>query len=269
MRAFLAEHQEAGAQDALEAAISAAILEQNTDQGLCSADEPGFSCESHVILLKSSAGRAGGPVDTVTVYLMALYQVYSFPGGVIQEVGGSHIPAALTFAADGAGGCRLVEYWMPRDGSYYVPDLRKRFPAEIAEDALDTQKYILSQKQDCYAQAVESGRVDTDTAIKGLMDIILSSPAASSAPMDHIEAHPVEYWELAYYGDSTLEYCFGEFLKGGQTDLRGGIFQAVMDRLLEEERISGETASGQVYFDAWRAETEKAYMEHGEAYMRT
>ena len=36
-----------------------------------------------------------------------------------------------------------------------MPDIRDKFPDEIEEEALDTQKYIDTQLQECYAQAEE------------------------------------------------------------------------------------------------------------------
>jgi len=76
----------------------------------------------------------------------------------------SHIAVAITFeVVDGK--YVLKEYWTPRDGSYYVQDIRDKFPDEIEDEALDTQKYILAQKQECYDQAVRYGGVDTYSAV--------------------------------------------------------------------------------------------------------
>ena len=54
---------------------------------------------------------------------------------------------AITFEVVG-GKYVLKEYWTPRDGSYYVQDIRDKFPDEVEDEALDTQKYILAQKQE-------------------------------------------------------------------------------------------------------------------------
>ena len=45
----------------------------------------------------------------------------------------------------------MTDFWVPRDGSYYVSDIRDKFPDEIEEDALDTQKYVVAQIQECYS----------------------------------------------------------------------------------------------------------------------
>ena len=119
--------------------------------------------------------------------------------------------------------------WEPRDGSYYAQDIREKFPAHIVEDGMDSQKFILQQTQECYAQAIDyvqsiaPAGLDTDKVIGSLIETICSGPALSSNPGDYIEEHPIEFRELTYYGRYTLKYCFTEFLKGGQTDLRGHI----------------------------------------------
>ena len=62
-----------------------------------------------------------------------------------------------------------------------------------------------------------------DGRITQLLEIIGSSPLHSSNPGDYIDEHNGEYRELLNYGEYTLKYCFTEFLRGGQTDLRGHI----------------------------------------------
>ncbi len=251
--------------DPLEVAVSTAIMDHNKN-GYHAGD---FACESHVILASEGGGSvSSGKIETVTVYAMVLYQEYGFSGATFHEVSGSHIPAVLTFDVSEDGTYTLTEYWTPRDGSYYAPDIREKFPAGSVEDALDTQKYILVQKQNCYTQAVEYGQVDTDAVIGQLLDVITSSPASSSNPGDYIDAHPIEYRELTYYGDYTLRYVFSAFLSGGQTDLRGHIMRSVMDDLIGGEALKLEANNGQEYFYAWREHVERIYAQNDAAYMR-
>jgi len=251
--------------DPLDAAVSAAIMDHNKN-GYHAGD---FACESHVILASEGGGPASsGKIETVTVYAMVLYQEYGFSGATFHEVSGSHIPTVLTFDIGEDGTYTLTEYWIPRDGSYYAPDIREKFPAGSVEDALDTQKYILAQKQNCYAQAMEYGKVDTDAVIGQLLDVITSSPASSSNPGDYIDAHLIEYRELTYYGDYTLKYVFSEFLKGGQTDLRGHIMRSIMDDLIGGEALGLEADTGQEYFEAWRAHVEGVYAQNDATYMQ-
>ena len=62
------------------------------------------------------------------------------------------MPVVITFeVADNT--YTVTDFWVPRDGSYYVSDIRDKFPDEIEEDALDTQKYVVAQIQECYSRA--------------------------------------------------------------------------------------------------------------------
>lgn len=156
----------------------------------------------------------------------------------------------------------MKEYWIPRDGSYYAADIREKFPDDIEDEALDTQKYVLAQIQDCYDQAVQYGGVDTDSAIEHLFEVIESSPAASSGPGDYIGAHPIEYRELTFYGNYTLQYIFSRFLEGGQTGLRGHLMKAALDELAPKAQLNLDAATGQEYFDAWKASAVRVGEQH-------
>ena len=104
----------------------------------------------------------------------------------------------------------------PRDGSYYAQDIREKFPAHIAKDSMDSQKFILQQTQECYAQAIASTGLDTNKVIGSLIETICSGPALYSSSQNYIR-------ELTYYGRYTLKYCFARFEEGGETGLDGQI----------------------------------------------
>jgi len=252
--------------DPLEVALTRAILEQGTNF----YSDSDFTCESHITLATEAVGPAesGDKIETITVYTMVLIQKYNYTDNGLSEVGGSHIPTAITFDADETGKYTLKEYWIPRDGSYYAPDIRAKFPPDTWQDALDTQKYILAQIQNCYAQAIEHKGLDTVPIIENLFETIMSSPAASSNVDDYIDAHRLVYRELTYYGDYTLRYIFSEFLKGGQTGLKGQIMRAVMDDLIGDEKLTVTAGNGQEYFDAWRKHVEQKLLSLGEDAMR-
>ena len=247
----------------LDAAIRSAIIEINKPQ----APDGLYHCASFVTLSTQelSATPPVGSTDHtgwVTVYGIALHQSFSFSGGALRDAGGSHIPVAITFDVHN-GKYSLKEYWQPGDGSYYVSDIRNKFPDEIEEDALDTQKYIRAQIQNCYAQAIEFSGIDTTAAMEQLFEIIESSPLHSSNPGDYINEHSIEYRELTYYGQYTLRYCFEQFLKGGQTGLRGHLMRAVIDDIAPESRLQIQTMTGQEYFDEWKAAAIQLSEQHG------
>lgn len=229
-----------------QTAIHQAILEHNR-----SADQTGFvSCASFAEL--ACIVVDGSDFSEYIHYGWALYEEYKITDNGLEATTGSHVPVAITFREDPSGTLTLEEYWEPRDGSYYAQDIREKFPAHIVEDGMDSQKFILQQTQECYAQAIASTGLDTEKVIGALIETICSSPAQSSSWWNYIEEHPIEYRELTYYGRYTLKYCFTEFLKGGQTDLRGHIMRAAMDDIAPEARLKLYVETGQEYFDAWK-----------------
>lgn len=244
-------------EDLLTEAIYDAILEHNKPAGSAGL----YHCASFILLdqeMLSIDSEPPTPTE-VTVYGFALYQAYEYSGAAFREALGSHIPVAITFDIR-EDAYVLREYWEPREGSYYVKDIRDTFPDTIAEDAIDTQKYILAQKQDCYAQAVEHGNVDTDSVMEQLFEVIESSPAQASDPGDYIREHSMEYRELSYYGQYTLCYCFEQFLRGGQTGLHGHVMaSACRDIMLawgEAYLFDREPGTGQEWFDAFKSNVE-------------
>ena len=149
-------------------------------------------------------------------YGWALYEEYRVTDNGLKTVRGSHIPVAITLREDPSGTLTLEEYWKPRDGSYYAQDIREKFPAHIAKDSMDSQKFILQQTQECYAQAIASTGLDTNKVIGSLIETICSGPALYSSSQNYIR-------ELTYYGRYTLKYCFARFEEGGETGLDGQI----------------------------------------------
>ena len=111
------------------------------------------------------------------------------------------------------------------------------------EDALDSQKYIMAQKRDCYEQAVSYANVnanvsmDVDAVISGLLDKICSSPMESSNPKDYVADHPIEYRELKYYGGYTQAYCEKHLYGMGLEDngpAEMGLRERIMEMILGE-----------------------------------
>ena len=102
--------------------------------------------ESHAILAQDDND------GMLTVYLLVLQETYSVDGETLTLENGSYVPTAITFSTSTSGGSPL-EYWEPSDGSY-SGDIRAKFPADVAEEALNDQDYIEDLKAACYQQAV-------------------------------------------------------------------------------------------------------------------
>lgn len=211
--------------DPLEAAVTAAIFQrsepvfENT-----TVRTAAFQCfDQQELAFDSDPPQP----NQLTLYGNALYLGFSVEDGILHQTEGSNIPVAITFSCEEEG-YELVEYWQPGDGTDYAPDIRAKFPAEAAKLALGDQPYLLEQFQLCYAQAVEESGVDPDVAIEAYLQELASEPSTSSNPQDYLEANPVAYRELTYYGAYTVAYCTAQ---GDRSDLMGQLMQILLDEL--------------------------------------
>ena len=173
-----------------------------------------FCCESHVILANEEGTRAhpvtGNDLRTMHYYLVVLYQEYLFTEDGIVDEGGARIPTVITLEENADGSWSVLNYWEPRDGSYYVEDIRTVFPADCVDEALDNHgDYVIPMKQDCYAQAIEYAKIDSDVKmdVDAVISDLIDSVCADAENPAHPGIHPIEYWELLYYGDYTRDYC--------------------------------------------------------------
>ncbi len=234
----------------LEDAVSKAIIDSNGNPQSGAI----IRAESHFIAHTEEKDHQ------VTVYLQVYESsYYGYKGSLYQE-SGSNIPTALTFTVTETGEYVLEEYWIPRDGSYYVPDLKDKFPKEALEALDAAHEEIQKLGQQCIDKAEKlferSGGLEL--RIEELMNTIQSSPGTSSDPQDYIKAHDAEYQELLGYGAYSLDYCFSEFLLGDQTDLRGKIMEEVCVGIIcgwGFGRTDVYYNTGQDWFDAFREST--------------
>ena len=233
-------------------AIYAAILEANNAPR---PEREHFPCCDFVLLAREQEApeNESAPSSQVTFYGWAMYEEYRILETGLEDRAGSHLPLALTFELDEAGGYHLKEYWRPRDGSYFAPDVREKFPASCAEEGIDSQKYVWQQIQSCYRQAVEFAGLDTDAVIESLLEEICSAPGTSSNPQDYIDSHALEYRELLYYREYTLRHCFGLFQQGGETGLKGQIMARACEEILQSKGripLDADTSeTGQLWYD--------------------
>ncbi len=238
-----------------EVTIANAIMEYNIPRHEGGYD---FACCSFLPLETMSATPVVGSTGhVITYYGWSMYMTCNFSEKGIEERGGSHIPVALTFLLD-ENGYTLQEYWRPRDGSYYNSDIQEVFPSHIAKEAIDSQKYGMQQMQDCYAQAVVYGHLDTDIIIENLLrEVCSNTSVASSNPQDYIDAHSLTYRELCYYGDFTVQYCMERFEQGSETGLEGHIMARLCEELLDiKGKIPADAkavSTGQEWYDALKA----------------
>ena len=236
--------------ETLDDAIRNAILEHNGSQrydGMCQT--------ASFVTLHEETTTAADPdepmrlIETGTVYGIAYYQVYRLEDGLLVAEGGSHVPVVMTFRYS-FGEFILTEYWEPRDGSYYDDDIKAKFSKSVWPD---TQTYILKQKIESYDQALEYYQLDRAVLIDTLITALCEAQRFFDSPEALIASNDLDLQMLVYYSRSTLEYCFGEFMNGGQTDLRGQIMALVCQSVLRSwgENPGDTDLTGQAWFDSY------------------
>ena len=254
--------------ESLEEAITRAILDHNYSPRY----EGMLQVASFVQLSSGSVGLASPEsdmklIEKATVYGLAFHQVFRLEDGVLVEEGGSHIPVVLTFSYDASNGFTLTEYWEPRDGSYYVKDLKAKFNGRPWPD---TQKYVQQQMLDNYLQAMEHFEVGTDVLINTLLDSVRAK-AQFTLLENLIESEDADVQILLHYRNETLQYCFSEFLKGNQTDARADVMDAICKKIISEwgEQLllidSNPPMTAQEWFDFYYAQA----LQHLEEYDHT
>lgn len=125
-----------------------AVAEHNRS----SHSEGWFIATDYDVLLVSESG------SETTVYAWVLYEEYSFDGRDVKLETSSHIPTAITFDTSAndndSSTYDVIEYWKPRDGSYYADDIRARFPWPIRGKALDAAR-SKAKSENCLQAARE------------------------------------------------------------------------------------------------------------------
>ncbi len=135
----------------LNAAISAVLREQYR-----SKDPDGLIHVQSYYLLADETTEAGseGGFGERTVYLIVYHMIYRM-GEKPEELEGGFVPAVITFSADKDGAYSLKVYWTPGEGANYESDIRARFPAAAAEEALRIERYADYLKKDNWNQLTE------------------------------------------------------------------------------------------------------------------
>ena len=126
----------------LEDAVTRAIIEENM------GGDGDVTVEAHTTLLTEEHD------GEITVYTVAMAINASLVDGNVVNEGGSDMPVAITFET-GGGDYVVTEYWTPQDGSMYEESIREKFPSSIADEAMDTQRYVDELSMKCLEAANE------------------------------------------------------------------------------------------------------------------
>ncbi|MBE6552463.1 MAG: hypothetical protein E7665_10080 [Ruminococcaceae bacterium] len=107
-----------------------------------------------------------------------------------------------------------------------------------------------------------------EKAIAFLLDKMVKSAGNKNAD-EVIAEYKSEYNAITSFWDGrSLRYIFSEFLKGGQTGLRGEIMKrAMLDILKEDEIIKYASKNGQDYFDVWLKQAKSVASQHNKKWL--
>ncbi len=137
--------------DELDAYLTHVILEQNYHK---EHTDDVYPTEAHTVF---GVAKKDGKT---AVYGMVLYEEYYLDeNGELQVQNSSHIPTVITLDLEG-NGYALVEYWIPRDGTYYPTDIREKYPIWYWLQT-DTQRHIDKHQQKTLADAKKHFGVPT------------------------------------------------------------------------------------------------------------
>jgi len=155
--------------------------------------------------------------NKTTVYLWVLYEEYTQESEQLKLQTGSHIPTVIT-AEKKDGQYFPVEYWTPRDGAYYEPDIREKFPWHLESKALDSQRYIDKQQAACQKLAQE--HFDMQGSL--LSSATTPKPIHYKQAQDAVEAAlAARYSRGAIVGDRQHLYTTYSYLVLGEDRISG------------------------------------------------
>lgn len=149
-------------------------------------------------------------INETTVYMWALYHEYSEENGEIKLESGAHTPTVITAKRTGSHGhYELVEYWEPRDDSYYAEDIKEKFPWYLRGKALDSQRYIDEQVAFC-----ENAAKEYFSSVSNVSEANAPQNITTTKTIDKIVDHSVDdgvSYDTAlelFYTDAEYEYYF-------------------------------------------------------------
>ena len=122
--------------------------------------------------------------------------------------------------------------------------------------------------QECQDKAFDiiHSQKEAEKQIESIFETMISNPLLSSSPQDILSEYSSEWNQLIHLGYQTLDYCFQQFLKGNQTDLKGYLMMLACRSIIDEwYDIDVETqtfSTGQQWFDSYQILAEEKYKSY-------
>lgn len=108
-----------------------------------------FVAEGHTVLQAVASG------NRVTAYAIVLEKRYTFNDQGVAHFSGSHMPVALTFQKPDDQTYRLIEYWIPEDGTGYGRSIRRKFPEDLVDQAMNLPLFLDERELACNTQVLD------------------------------------------------------------------------------------------------------------------
>lgn len=107
--------------------------------------------EAHIVL------KAIDNEKEIICYVMPWYSKFTKKeDGSLEEAGGSGVVCKITLAHYDDGKYQLIDYWEPGDGAYFITDIKKTFPKDIQNDAINSVQLYYKTLQDDIMKKVEN-----------------------------------------------------------------------------------------------------------------
>lgn len=214
----------------IDSAVTKAVIDINKPNS--PAD---YAVEAHYTL-DIQKGNLNGKDEKnyITVYTYPYYADLEYSDGYLKAVSSSFVPTAITFRLNSDNSITFDSFLNDK----------KSFPKEIIpsfEYDDDFKDYKMELIRSAYANAIQE--TDYNNDIAKLIDSLDEKRHLNR------DVPTPEYEVLERYGEYTMRYIYGEFLKGGQTDDRGDTMSVVMQRMLRGDLIKYAADNGQDYFD--------------------
>lgn len=196
----------------LDKAVSSAILGENP-----AGSGQEYVCEDHIIL-----GMSKPQEDIVEVYAMVLCSSYVMSDNEIEESGGYHAPNVITLRVNEDGSYTPQDIWHPSDGNEYEVSIRGRFPHDICDDAMDTQKYVNEQRERCHTKAQHHFSQNAGNNSNSNNDDGNYSDTESTNQTDygyhHSESHGYQYESGGHHSEPGIHHGISQSNNMGYTD---------------------------------------------------
>ncbi|MBQ0083414.1 MAG: hypothetical protein KBS52_01435 [Clostridiales bacterium] len=193
--------------DRLKTSMDMAVAEHNHFK---IAENAFITCDYNVLRISESDNKTA-------VYATVFYAEYVYDELGLHSAGGSYTPAVITFdtqKGSDVASYEAVEYWTPRDGTYYAKDIFSKFPASLWLTVFSDND-IKKSEEKCNTAAREYYGLPDDVKIdkSGKTAAKAEASEAKNSYLSFMEGNrglleenQTEKWDIPDFGKDTFQY---------------------------------------------------------------